>query len=82
MRVALWADNVVDPDHDRDRLLSAQFLQALDRLDDQHSYTAFYTSRTLSQEFPLRLQRIRTKMSTGYAAPVLSNVAHIELATY
>ena len=65
MRVALWADNVVDPNMTGIGYHQAQFLQALDRLDDQHAYTAFYTSRKLSQEFPLTLQRIQTKMLPG-----------------
>lgn len=65
MKVALWADNVLDPNMSGMGYHQAQLLLALDRLQDQHEYLAFCTPRRPGQRFPLTFDRIGTRALPG-----------------
>jgi len=59
MRVAIWADNVLDPRRSGMGHHQAYLLRALDALPDPHRYTVLFTARCLGQQFPLELSRVR-----------------------
>ena len=66
MRVALWADNVLDPVMSGMGQHQRGFLRGLVRIDDDDlDLVVFYTRRRPRQQFPVALDRIETRALPG-----------------